>query len=143
ADHNFSDMHDERSFLREGMRRRSGGKGKTIEQARSSALAESLERYCGVYDGTEPRVRASFAELGATAIHPNACMGYSERQYAHRQSHNRSGHKAYWVPEPFRADVAIDWTPLWSLKTEEARYLPTSYCYFGYRSPDPLFARAD
>jgi oxazoline/thiazoline synthase len=143
ADHNFSDMHDERFFLREGMRRRSGGKGKTIEQARSSALAESLERYCGVYDGTEPRVRASFAELGAAAIHPNACMGYSERQYAHRQSHNRSGHKAYWVPEPFRADVAIDWTPLWSLKTEEARYLPTSYCYFGYRSPDPLFARAD
>ena len=23
------------------------------------------------------------------------------------------------------------------------RYLPTSFCYFGYRSQDPLFARAD
>jgi ribosomal protein S12 methylthiotransferase accessory factor len=23
------------------------------------------------------------------------------------------------------------------------RYLPTSFCYFGYRSPDPVFARAD
>ena len=42
ADHNFSDMHDERFFLREGLRRRSGGKGKSIEQARASALAEII-----------------------------------------------------------------------------------------------------
>ena len=136
-------MYDERFFLQEGLRRRSGGKGKSIEQARASALAESLERYCGVFDGTEPRIRASFAELGKAAIHPNACMGYSERQYAERQSHNRRGHKAHWVPEPFREDVEIEWTPLWSLSAEETRYLPTSFCYYGYRSPDPLFARAD
>jgi oxazoline/thiazoline synthase len=143
ADHNFSDMYDDRFFLQEGLRRRSGGKGKTIEQARISALAESLERYCGVFDGTEPRIRASFAELGDAAIHPNACMRYSERQYARRQSYNRKGHKAYWVPEPFREDVEIEWTPLWSLSAQQTRYLPTSFCYYGYRSPDPLFARAD
>ncbi len=142
ADHNFSDMYDDR-FLKEGMRRRSGGKGKSIEQARMSALAESLERYCGVFDGTEPRIRASFADLGNAAIHPNACMGYSAQQYGHRQSHNGSDRKARWVPEPFREDVEIEWTPLWSLSAEEPRYLPTSFCYYGYRSPDPLFARAD
>jgi bacteriocin biosynthesis cyclodehydratase domain-containing protein len=143
ADHNFSDMYDDRFFLREGMRRRSGGKGKSTEQARASALAESLERYCGVFDGTEPRIRASFADLGEAAIHPNACMGFSDRQYAERESHNRRGHKAHWVPEPFREDVEIEWTPLWSLSADRTRYLPTSFCYFGYRSPDPLFARAD
>jgi bacteriocin biosynthesis cyclodehydratase domain-containing protein len=143
ADHNFSDMYDDRFFLQEGLRRRSGGKGKSIEQARISALAESLERYCGVFDGTEPRIRASFADLGKTAIHPNACMGYSERQYAERQSHNARGHKAHWVPEPFREDVEIDWAPLWSLSAETTRYLPTSFCYYGYRSSDPVFARAD
>jgi bacteriocin biosynthesis cyclodehydratase domain-containing protein len=141
ADHNFSDMHDDQFFLREGLRRRSGGKGKSADQARISALAESLERYCGVFDGTEPRIRASFADLGKAAIHPNACMGYSERQYAERQSHNRLGLKACWVPEPFREDVEIEWSPLWSLSAEEPRYLPTSLCYFG--SFDPLFARAD
>jgi ribosomal protein S12 methylthiotransferase accessory factor len=70
-------------------------------------------------------------------------MGYSERQLAERQSHNRRGQKARWVPEPFREDVAIEWTPLWSLSAEAPRYLPTSLCYYGYRSPDPLFARAD
>jgi bacteriocin biosynthesis cyclodehydratase domain-containing protein len=143
ADHNFSDMHDERFFLQEGLRRRSGGKGKSVEQARISALAESLERYCGVFDGTEPRIRGTFRELGEAAIHPNACMRYSERQYAHRASYNRRGHKAYWVPEPFGEDVEIEWTPLWSLSTQATRYLPTSLCYYGYRSSDPLFARAD
>ena len=143
ADHNFSDMYDDRFFLQEGLRRRSGGKGKSAEQARTSALAESLERYCGVFDGTEPRIRTSFAALGKAAVHPNACMSYSERQYAQRQSHNTRGHKAHWVPEPFREDVEIEWTPLWSLSAKEIRYLPTSFCYYGYRTPDPLFARAD
>jgi ribosomal protein S12 methylthiotransferase accessory factor len=143
ADHNFSDMHDERFFLKEGLRRRSGGKGKSIEQARISALAESLERYCGVFDGSEPRIRASFVDLGKAAVHPNACMGYSDRQYAERQAHNGRGQKACWVPEPFQEDVAIEWTPLWSLTADEPRYLPTSLCYYGYRSSDPLFARGD
>jgi ribosomal protein S12 methylthiotransferase accessory factor len=141
ADHDFADMHDSRFFLQEGLRRRSGGKGKSIEQARASALAESLERYCGVFDGTEPRRRASFAELGAAAIHPNSCMGYSERQYAEREAHNRRGHKAYWVPEPFREDARIEWTPLWSLSAKQVRYLPTSFCYFGH--PDPVFGRGN
>jgi ribosomal protein S12 methylthiotransferase accessory factor len=143
ADHNFSDLHDDRFFLREGLRRRSGGKGTSAEQARTSALAESIERYCGVFDGTEPRIRATFAELGPAAVHPNACMGFSARQYAEREAHNRKAHKAHWVPEPFRQDVAIEWSPLWSLTAEAKRYLPTSYCYYGYRSPDPVFARAD
>lgn len=143
ADHNFSDMHDERFFLKEGLRRRSGGKGKSVGQARISALAESLERYCGVFDGTEPRVRTSFAKLGKAAIHPNTCMGYSARQYAEREAHNRGGEKSRWVPEPFREDAEIEWSPLWSLSADEPRYLPTSFCYYGYRSADPLFARAE
>jgi oxazoline/thiazoline synthase len=143
ADHNFSDIYDDRFFLRDGLRRRSGGKGKSTEQARTSALAESMERYCGVFDGTEPRIRASFADLGKAALHPNSCMGYSKRQYAERESHNLKGHRPHWVPQPFRDDIEIEWTPLWSLTTQETRYLPTSFCYYGYRSPDPLFARAD
>jgi ribosomal protein S12 methylthiotransferase accessory factor len=136
-------MHDDRFFLRDGLRLKSGGKGKSAEQARISALAESLERYCGVFDGTEPRKRASFAALGNAATHPNACMGYSERQYAERESNNQRAHKAQWVPQPFLEDVEIDWSALWSLTAEEIRYLPTSLCYYGYRSADPVFARGD
>jgi bacteriocin biosynthesis cyclodehydratase domain-containing protein len=143
AEHNFTDAQDEHFLLGDGLRRRSGGKGKTAEQARLSAVAEALERYCGLFEGTEPRIRRSFADLGTLAIHPNACMGYSKRQYADRHAHNRRGHKAYWVPEPFREDVEIEWTPLWSLTAERTCYVPTSLCYYGYRSTDPIFARAD
>lgn len=143
ADHNFADMAERRFFLREGLRRRSGGKGQTVEQARISALAESLERYSGVFDGSEPRLRASGRELGEQALHPNAVMGYSERQYAQRLQANQRDHKAHWVPEPYRDDVVIDWTPLWSLTHGHTRHLPSSQCYFGYASSDPLFARAD
>lgn len=143
ADHSFSDAYDDRVFLREGSRRRAGGKGKSVEQARVSALAESLERYCGVFDGTESRVRATFQELGAAALHPNACMRYSDTQHADRERLNAKAQKASWVPEPFLEDVEIEWTPLWSLSTEEQRYLPTSFCYYGYQTSDPLFARAN
>lgn len=143
ADHNFSDMHDPRFVLRDGMRRRSGGKGKTPEQARASALAESLERYCGVFDGSEPRKRARMDELGDAALHPNDCMHYSAAQYARRDIHNRKDHKAHWVPEPFNPDAEIEWTPLWSLTHERYRFLPTSMCYFGYKTEDPVFARGD
>lgn len=143
AHHSFSDLHDRRVLLRDAMRCRSGGKGKTLEQARASALFESLERYSGVFDGTEPRVTSSFADLGPAAIHPNACMLYSERQYAERESQNRREHAAFWVPEPFCETAAIEWTPLWSVTAEETRYVPTSYCYYGYQSRHPLFARAD
>ncbi len=143
AEHNFNDMHDERFMLHEGLRRRSGGKGKSEAQARVSALGESLERYSGVFDGTEPRLQATFDSLGAEAIHPNACMAYSEQQYRNRASSNARQHKAYWVPQPFDIGARMDWSPLWSLSTGRRYYLPTSYCYFGYRSSDPVYARAD
>ncbi|MGQ7847271.1 TOMM precursor leader peptide-binding protein [Granulosicoccus sp. 3-233] len=143
ADHNFNDMHDGDFMLYEGLRRRSGGKGKHAAQARASAVGESLERYSGVFDGTEVRQRASFDALAGEAIHPNVCMGYSQEQYRNRQLHNQRQHKAHWVPEPFDSSAQIDWSPLWSLTTGRRRFLPTSYCYFGYRSSDSLFARAD
>ena len=143
ADHNFSDCHDDRFFLREGLRRRSGGKGRTPEQARISAVAESLERYSGVFDGTEPRRLARFKDLDAPAILPNECQGYSARQYANRTDHNRRDHKAHWVAEPFDAHAQIDWTPLWRLSDGAKRYLPTSMCYFGYPETGPGFGRAD
>jgi len=143
ADHNFSDMTDERFFLREGLRRRSGGKGKDPVQARLSALAESIERYSGVFDGTEPRIRATYRALGQAAIHPNAFLCFSDRQYDAADAEYDLADRTRRVPPRFREDAEIEWTPLRRLADGAMRYLPTSLCYFGYHGRDPMFGRGD
>ena len=99
--------------LRGGLRSRSAGKGRSQDQARCSALCEALERYSGRFDGTEARRRGSYRQLGELAIHPNACMLWSDAQYddaerwnaSHPALHNR-------VPARFDENALVDWTPV-------------------------------
>jgi len=144
TDHGFAEMDAERWFLQEGFRKRSGGKGTTRAQALASALGESIERWCGVFQGDEPRVRASREALGPAAIHPNACMGYSARQYAERERWNALSSKVRWVPEPFDDRVELEWTPLWCLDEDAPRWLPAAYCWYGHPAEaGPRVAAAD
>ena len=109
-----------------------GGKGPTDEQARASALCEALERYSGGFGGEEPRLTASFENLGNRAIHPNAVMGFSAEQYATREEANAVAKSMRtFVPERFDPTAAIEWTPVWSLSAERERLLPTALCYYG------------
>jgi bacteriocin biosynthesis cyclodehydratase domain-containing protein len=117
--------------LRRSFRSHSAGKGVTDVQARASALCEALERYSGQLQGDEPRHRATFRELGDRAIHPNACMLFSDEQYRRRDEWNARGQRGYHVPEPFDETAALNWTPLWSLTHGRTRYLPLAYCYYG------------
>lgn len=111
---------------------RSWGKGTTALQAKTSALCEALERYSGVFRGTEPRKRSSYRALEGDAIHPNACLNFSERQYRARNAWNRREARHNWVPQPFDENRTIDWTPVWSLTEKRFKYVPTAYCYYGY-----------
>jgi ribosomal protein S12 methylthiotransferase accessory factor len=123
--------------LRGQFRGGSGGKGKTDQQAKAGALAEAIERYCGVFDGSEPRIRARLATLADAAIHPNDVMRYSEAQYAGRQAtYTMRSHR---VPVPFDERAEVEWSPLWSLTNDRPRYLPAAYCYYDY--PIPLEQR--
>jgi ribosomal protein S12 methylthiotransferase accessory factor len=119
-------------MLQEGLRSRTGGKGTSDAQARASALCEALERYSGVFQGDEPRRDARLAELGDAAIHPNACMGFSDRQYRQRQVWNARAEVMQAVPLPFEEDALVSWTPVWSLTRAETRYLPTAFCFYDY-----------
>lgn len=106
------------------------GKGRSADQARVSALCEALERYSGVYQGDEARVRASRDELGAAALALGDLLNFSEAQYrerAHLDAH--AADRRQWVPEPLDAGTRIDWTPAWSLSKRERRYVPLAYCY--------------
>lgn len=132
AGHNFAMMFDSLYFLRQTVRGRSGGKGKTDVQARASALCEAIERYSGVFQGDEIRYKDTYKNLGNAAIHPNDCMNFSEHQYKTRLEWNAKSERIHKVPEPFDEEKEIEWTPVWSLTHQEFKYLPTAYCYYGY-----------
>ena len=119
-------------MLEESLRSRTGGKGTSETQARASALCEALERYSGVFQGDEPQRRARFTDLGDQAIHPNACMGFSDRQYAGRDAWNSGAGPMQQVPAPFDTEACVAWTPVWSLSRSERRYLPTALCFYDY-----------
>jgi len=118
--------------LRASLRSSNCGKGTTDAQAKASALCEGLERYSGTFRGDEPHRRARFGDLGGAGIAPNACLLFSDKQYRDREAWNAVGHRFDEVPLPFDPEAEIDWTPVWSLTRQEARYLPAAYCWFNY-----------
>ncbi|WP_424096669.1 TOMM precursor leader peptide-binding protein [Moorena producens] len=144
AGHNFASMLDSLYFLRKYLRGRSAGKGKTDAQAKASALGEAIERYSGVFQGDEIRRKGSYKTMADVAIHPNACMLFSDRQYQTRQDWNQSCSSFFQkVPEPFDPEREIEWTPIWSLTDKAFKYLPTAYCYYGYPKPSKPDCWAD
>jgi oxazoline/thiazoline synthase len=131
AGHNFAFQFKNLRAFAENMRSRSAGKGMTSDQAKAGALAEALERYSAIFHGDEPRKRASFRKLGAAAIHPNACMLFSDRQYELRDPRFDSTDDYHRrIPRRLDDGAAIDWSPIFSLTTKSWRYLPTLYTYF-------------
>lgn len=132
AGHNFAMMFDSLYFLRQTVRGKSGGKGKTDIQARASALCEALERYSGIFQGDEIRHKDTYKNMGDRAIHPNDCLHFSAEQYKTRREWNAKSERNQQVPEPFDEEKEIEWTPVWSLSHQVFKYLPTAYCYYGY-----------
>lgn len=120
------------------------GKGMTEAEAKASALGEAVERYSAIFRGDEVRIRASYKELGGKAIHPNACLNFSTRQYQERAEWNSREAEFNWVPQPFDEEREIEWTPVWSLTEERFKYVATASCYFGYPfCADHDFCRPD
>ncbi len=132
--------------LRNALNYKSSGKGKTDSQSRASGFCEAVERYSGIFQGDEPRKRATLAELGDLAIHPDQCLYFSDEQYTNREALNAQGTEAAyrWIPHRFDASKAIDWTPVWSLTEQKHKYVPTGLCYYNYSMPEAeRFCKAD
>jgi len=123
-------------FVYRDARTGASGKGQTRAQARLSCVAESIELYNGTFHGRERRRAARMAELGADAVHPNDVLLISDRQYAERETLNRSLTAPKRIPVPFDASREIDWSPAWSLTSDRVRWLPTSLGYFNHPAPN-------
>ena len=127
---------DPRLNRRLGRPEGASGKGLTDIEARIGCLAEAVERYACQWTGGEARRVARWGDLGDTAPHPHRLLQFSDYQYAHRESLNPSQGDMGKIPEPFREEALIDWSPAWSLTHDEERWLPSRYTYFGYQTVD-------
>jgi bacteriocin biosynthesis cyclodehydratase domain-containing protein len=144
ADHVFVPTIRKKDLLRKGLTQKSWGKGRTLAQARASALCEALERYSGVFRGNEYRILKAFDEIRDQAIPVNDCTNFSDAQFKERERWNRSHSGHDWIPMRMDKKKKIEWTPIWSLTHNMWKYLPTAYCYYGYPLPsDHLFCHAD
>ena len=145
TDHNYAHADDPLRFLfDEGLRSTASGKGCTRAQARASGLGESIERYSGLFQGDELRVRARYRDLGEAAVHPDTYTLFSARQREDRDEWNAIPSRFTWVGAPFDEDEPIEWSLLWTLPHGEKRFLPTACCYHQYAARHGVsFARSD
>ena len=140
ADHNFSGPAMNVDALREGLTGGSFGKGSTAEQAEASALMEAIERYSGIFQGDEIRTTRRFADFETgEAIDPEGVLLFSDAQY---NSPEAEPDGAQSVPPRFDPSAKIEWSPVWSLRDQRFRYLPTSLMYFFYGGGEASY-RAD
>ena len=133
AAHNFSAPAETFADLRAGLSGGSFGKGSTSEQGEASALMEAIERYSGIFQGNEVRVTRSFEDFATgEAILPNDVLLFSDAQYRRALVSSGDGHDVTPTAPPFNPSAKIEWSPVWSLRDERFKYLPTSFLYFFY-----------
>jgi oxazoline/thiazoline synthase len=140
ATHNFSAPAKTVNELRAGLSGGSFGKGSTAEQGEASALMEAIERYSGIFQGDEIRMTRRFTDFpSGEAILPNDVLLFSDAQYRRGQAPTPDGNGSRTL-SPFDPSAAIEWSPVWSLRDERFKYLPTSLLYFFYRGPGQINA---
>jgi ribosomal protein S12 methylthiotransferase accessory factor len=139
ATHNFSAPAKTVKELRAGLSGGSFGKGSTAEQGEASALMEAIERYSGIFQGDEIRVARRFRDFpSGDAIPPNDVLLFSDAQYRRGQAPPPNFDAQ--VPPPFDPSAKIEWSPIWSLRDNRFKYLPTGLLYFFYRGAPQIDA---
>jgi ribosomal protein S12 methylthiotransferase accessory factor len=141
AAHNFSAPATTLDELRAGLSGGSFGKGSTAEQGEASALMEAMERYSGIFQGDEIRVTRRFTDFPpGDAIPPNDVMLFSDAQFGRDPASITDAIEARTMPVPFDPSARIEWSPVWSLRDQRFKYLPTGLLYFFYRGPGEINA---
>jgi bacteriocin biosynthesis cyclodehydratase domain-containing protein len=136
AAHNFSAPARNVNELRAGLSGGSFGKGSTAEQAEASALMEAIERYSGIFQSDEIRVTRRFTDFApGDAIPPNDVLLYSDAQFRADEMPADDTNEPQAAPPPFDPSARIEWSPVWSLRDQCFKYLPTSLLYFFYSGP--------
>jgi len=134
ATHNYAPRPETVEELKAGLSGGSFGKGSTADQGEASALMEAIERYSFSFQGDEIRVTRRFADFEAgEAIHPNDVMLFSEAQYGRDAVPSISPSASKPMLTPFDLQAKIEWSPVWSLRDDRFKYVPTGLLYFFYK----------
>jgi oxazoline/thiazoline synthase len=132
AAHNFSAPAQNVDQLRAGLTGGSFGKGSTAEQGEASALMEAIERYSGIFQSDEIRRTRRFTDFApGDAIPPNDILLFSEAQ-SQLPSSQTTENEAHQTPPAFDPSARIEWSPVWSLRDNRFKHVPTSLLYFFY-----------
>jgi ribosomal protein S12 methylthiotransferase accessory factor len=148
AKHNFSPRPQTVDELHAGLIGDSWGKGSTAEQGEASALMEAIERYCGMFQGDEIRAVRRFVDFPkGDAILPQDVLLLSDAQYEQGEG-AACGHgtdqAAREAPAGrFDPTEETEWSPVWSLRDERFKYLPTGLLYFFHQGPGKNQITAD
>src|SRR4029077_16133144 len=112
ARHNFAGKSQNVHELRAGLSGGSFGKGSTAEQGEASALMEAIERYSGIFQGDEIRVRRRFTDFPAGgAILPNDVLLFSDAQYERDQASTTTApDETSSPPARFDRSAKIEWS---------------------------------
>ena len=133
ARHNFSPRPETVDALQAGLSGDSYGKGSIAEQGEASALMEAIERYCGIFQGDEIRTVCRFTDFPAgDAILPNDILNFSDAQY--ERAATDGGCSGDGAPLRFDPAAETEWSPVWSLRDERFKYVPTGLLYFFHES---------
>jgi bacteriocin biosynthesis cyclodehydratase domain-containing protein len=144
AGHYFPLINDSVFWLRQKLKAHTGGKGTSQIQAKVSAIGEAVERYSTSYWGREAAHRGSYRSMTGKAIHPHDCLGFSDAQYAGRVQWNEANAGSYQIiPFPFREEVEVAWTPVWSLTNQEFNHVLATICYYGHPDARHFFNTVD
>ena len=136
ATHNYAPRPETVEELKAGLSGGSFGKGSTADQGEASALMEAIERYSVSFQGDEIRMTCRFTDFPhGAAVHPNDVLLFSDAQYGREPIPTASPHPGAASLIPFDRSAEIEWSPLWSLRDEQFRYLPTGLLYFFYKGP--------
>jgi ribosomal protein S12 methylthiotransferase accessory factor len=102
---------------------------------------EAIERYSGIFQGDEIRVTRRFTDFApGDAILPNDVLLFSDAQSLPDEAPTDDSSESHVAPAPFDRSAKIEWSPVWSLRDERFKYLPTSILYFFYGGPAAFHA---
>ena len=111
AKHSFSPRPEAVNALQVQVIADSYGTGSTADQAEASALMKAVERHCGIFHGDEIRTTRKFADFPAgEAILPDDILLSGDT--------------------PLDPSAEIEWSPVWSLRDERFKHVPTGLLYF-------------